>query len=268
MAPAPANVPRTALVLSWLVAAGALVSSVTGSVRRSVYRDPETFIAAGWIGNDLVVAALFVPTLAIATWSAGRGSRVGTLVWLGALDAMLYNYAFYLFGAAPNRLLVLYVVIVALCLFALVVALLALEVTGSPPLPKGTRRFLIIYQGLWAASLAALWLGRLVAFAWTGDTPDLNGSPKAFAVTAGLDLVFVVPWVAAAALLVSRRSAWALAASAILNVKGVLYPAVLIASSITASQAGVDGALTLVPLWIAFLVTSAVACSLLLRRSP
>jgi len=144
--------------------------------------------------------------------------------------------------------------------------LLALDVTGSRPLARGTRRFLVIYQGLWAASLAALWLVQLAAFAWTGTAPDLNGSTRAFAVTAGLDLVFVVPWVATAAVLVYRGSAWALAASAILNVKGALYPAVLIASSITAHQAGVDGALTLVPLWIAFLVASAIACSLLLRR--
>ncbi|MHB1261024.1 MAG: hypothetical protein ACYC2H_04835 [Thermoplasmatota archaeon] len=239
-------------------------TAVVGLWRRDVYRDAETFVDAGWLGNDLVILLLAGPVLAWATWNASQRPSA-RLVWLGALAFMLYNYAFYLFGAAPNRLLIAYIALVAMSLLALLLGLLALVPSDYRQPTNGERRFLLAYMALWAVGLALLWGIQAMLFAWSGDAPDLNGSQHAFRVTAALDLTLVVPYLVLAVILLVRRSVWALPVAAILNVKGILYPAVLIASSITASRAGVEGALTLLPLWTGFVIVSGVACWMLLR---
>lgn len=111
-------VSRAAGWLSWVIVILAVGTAAVGLLRRDVYRDAETFVDAAWIGNDLVTLLLGAPVLAWATWNASRKPSA-RLVWLGALAFMLYNYAFYLFGAAPNRLLIAYIALVAMSLLAL-----------------------------------------------------------------------------------------------------------------------------------------------------
>lgn len=263
---APPRRPASAWVLSWILVALSVASSLVGLLARGVYRDAEDFVRAGWLGNDAVTLTLAAPALAWGTWAASRGSTPGTMVWLGALDFMLYNYAFYLFGAAPNRLLLAYIALVGLSLVALVIGVVNLHPGRLPQPGRGPRRFLIGYMAAWAVALALLWSIPAGAFAWTGNVPDLNGSEHAFRVIAALDLTLVVPFVGLAAVLLARRSPWGPATAAILNVKGILYPAVLVASSYTAHREGVGGALALVPLWLAFIAASSLSTWLLLRR--
>lgn len=248
-----------------MLAAVAAGASLAGTLWREVYRDPETFIFAGWLGNDLATLLVAVPVLVWATAAAARGSPRGRLVWLGALDYMLYNYAFYLFGAVPNRLLLAYILIVALALLALLIGLANLDV-AHPRISGSARRFTMLYMVAWGVALLLLWAIQAGRGALTGEAPDLNGSVHAFRVTAALDLTLVVPYVLMASLLLARNAAWAVPVAAIVNVKGVLYPLALVASSWTAHQAGVEGALALVPLWVGFMAASGAATWLLLRR--
>src|SRR4026208_769601 len=84
-----------------------LAQAALGLALRSQYRD-VAWIAATWLGNDGVTLVVALPLLiAGATYSA-RGSVRGGLLWLGALAYALYNYAYYLFGAALNVFFALY----------------------------------------------------------------------------------------------------------------------------------------------------------------
>lgn len=58
---------------------------------------------------------------------ARRGSGRAQLVWLGMLAYTLYNYAFYLFGAAFNSLFLVYAALFTLSVFALLFGLVALD---------------------------------------------------------------------------------------------------------------------------------------------
>ena len=100
-APAPAA-RRAALRLSWALVAGSIAASLGGLVPRAPYRD-NALVTGGWLGNDLVTLLVAAPLLALACVGAARGSARWTLVWLGMLDYTLYNFAFYLFGAALNE---------------------------------------------------------------------------------------------------------------------------------------------------------------------
>lgn len=255
---------QAAFALSWAVVALSALAGAAGLLWPALYEDPELFIRAGWLGNDWVTLLVLVPLLGWSTWSAARGSAVGALVWLGALDAALYNFAFYVFGAAPNRLLVVYIALVAASLLAMLVGLVNLRAEAFPATGPRTRRIVAGYMLAWALLLALLWTVQAGSLAVTGQPPDLNGSTHAFRVTAALDLILVVPFVALAGVLLLRHRAWGLPAAVILNVKGIVYPVVLLASSGTAHLAGVPDALTLTPLWLAFLAASSASCWFLL----
>jgi len=93
---------KTAYVLSILIAILAVLAA-TGGLALNIYRD-NAFVTTAWKGNDAITLVLGVPTLAVAMFWSRRGRLTAQLVWMGMLDYMLYNYAFYLFGAKFNAL--------------------------------------------------------------------------------------------------------------------------------------------------------------------
>jgi hypothetical protein len=67
----------------------------------TAYRDDD-WIRAAWFGNDWVTLVVAAPLLFRAVIRAGDGSIRHRLLWLGLVGYAVYNYAFYLFGAALN----------------------------------------------------------------------------------------------------------------------------------------------------------------------
>lgn len=77
------------------------VQALLGLIFSGQYRDPEP-IHSSWFGNDWVTLVLAVPLLLAGFVHAARGAARGLMVWLGMIAYAIYNYAFYLFGAALN----------------------------------------------------------------------------------------------------------------------------------------------------------------------
>ena len=100
-------------VLSALIAILATVASAGGLFLDGLYLD-NPLVTAALRGNDLITLVIAVPLLALAMLWARRGSQCAQLVWMGALGYMLYNYIFYLYGAAMNRFFLVYVALVTL----------------------------------------------------------------------------------------------------------------------------------------------------------
>lgn len=115
-----------AYVLSTLIAILAAVASAGGLWLKGLYRDNQ-FVTSAWKGNDVVTLFVAVPMLIVALIIARRGSQRAQLVWLGVLDYMLYNYAFYLFAAKFNEFFLLYVALLGLCIWALIYGLTKLD---------------------------------------------------------------------------------------------------------------------------------------------
>jgi hypothetical protein len=104
------GVPRKlTLVLAGLMAAQALM----GLTAPEQYRDVR-WIKATWFGNDWLTLVVAVPLLLINGVGAWRGSARAFLLWAGGVGYAVYNYAFYLLGAALNVSFPLYVVSVVL----------------------------------------------------------------------------------------------------------------------------------------------------------
>jgi len=237
--------------ISWLVVFLMAVQAGVGIAAPSVYRDIG-WVTAAWFGNDLVTLLVAVPLLVWALISAGRGSLRAELVWYAMLGYAVYNYAYYLFGAALNVFFPLYAALFVLPVFALILALgrvdaaaIAGRFTDAMP-----RRWIVGYMMFTAIGLAVAWTAQWAAYAFAGAIPSIGVEP--FQLVAAMDLTFMVPWFMVGAILLLRRNAWGFLVAPIIILKGATYTLVLTTSSTVAALRGIDGTIEQIPIWAAW----------------
>jgi hypothetical protein len=136
---------------------------------------------------------------------ARRASARAHLVRLGLLAYVAYSYAIYLTGLPMNRIFLLYVVLVSVSAAAFLHGLLRLRPAAWPRvasrrLERGTGWMLAIV----AVLFAGLWLAALLPFAFGGPTPSPEGPGGVAYPVFILDLVVVLPCIAAVGVMLLR----------------------------------------------------------------
>jgi hypothetical protein len=257
-----------AYLLSWLIAALALIASAGGLLMDGLYRD-NLFVTSALRGNDLVTLAVALPAFVAAILWARRGSMRAYLVWLGLLDYMLYGYAFYLFGAAFNVFFLIYVALLALSLYALIYALLRLDVDALTRhvKPRAPVRWVCGYLLVVAVGLSAVYLAQTLAFIVRGELPAIipaTGHPTN--VVFALDLTLMVPALVLAAVWLWQRRPWGYVLATALAVKGAIYPLALAAGSLWGARVGVPGGGSEAPMWLTLSVAGLIASLFLLAH--
>jgi hypothetical protein len=233
-----------------------LLQSSLGLLYRSQYRDIE-WIAATWLGNDWVTLIVALPLLVSGAVLAKQGSARVMLLWLGMLGYAVYNYAYYLFGAALNVFFPLYLGAVIAAALALILALCSI---APDELARGFNvhtpvRLIGGYFVFIGVSLASIWLAMWAAYVFTGRPTPVD--PEAFKLVAALDTVLMVPALSIGGVLLWHRHAWGYVVSTIAGVQGSLYLWVLSINALIASSREF-------PLWCALAVmTSTVTAALL-----
>lgn len=243
---------RTAFILSSLIAVLAAVASAGGLFLDGLYRD-NLFVTSAWQGNDLVTLIIGVPTLITALLLSRRGSQRALLIWMGMLDYMLYNYAFYLFGASFNEFFLIYVVLLGLSILALIFGLANLDVDGiGHQFRERTHvRWISGYLLLVAAGLSVIYVSQSLGFVFTGQLPAIiTRTEHPTSVVFALDLTLLVPFLVLGAIWLLQRKPWGYVLAGISTVKGSVYTLVLTAGSLWAANAGVEGVLAEAPLWV------------------
>ena len=256
-----------AQALSAAIALLMAVASAVGLSAHGFYRD-NAWATAGFRGNDLVTLVVVVPLMIGAIVLARRGSARAGLVWLGTVAYALYNYAFYLFGAAFNELFLAYAAIVALATWTLILALPALDVGALAPRfsPRTPIRWVEANMLLIALFLGGMWGAQSLAFIATGKLPQvIVDSGIQTSIVFALDLALLMPAMAVGAILLWRRRPWGYALSAILMIKGTAYTLALLAMSVFSANAHIAGAWDFAPVWAIFCLTSLLATGALLR---
>jgi hypothetical protein len=186
-----------------VVASGIVAASAYGLLAPDPYRslpDATVLAARGQDVGSLLVAALLV---ALARPSQFAPARF--LAWLGLLAYVVYSYAIYLTGVPMNRVFLVYVVLESVAGAVLLVGLWRLTTTVWPDvvptrLRRGTGWMLVVV----AVLFAGLWLSTLLPVALTGALPDPEGVGGAPYPVFVLDLVVVLPSVAAVGVLLLR----------------------------------------------------------------
>jgi hypothetical protein len=243
-----------------------LVQSALGLLLREPYRDVE-WIEATWFGNDWATLAIALPLLAAGlTWSL-RGSVRALLLWLGTLAYAVYNYAYYLFGAALNAFFPLYVAALLGAALALILALFSI----SPPDIAGRfernmpSRLIGGYFICVGVTLAGIWLGMWAAHVFAGRPTPV--APEAFKLVAALDTVLMVPTLVGGGVLLWRRNVWGCVIAAIAGVQSSLYLLVLSINSIVFVARDLADWPGEIPIWTSLAAATSVATVVLFAHA-
>ncbi len=244
--------------LLWILVGLMILQSGLGLLLPDQYRDVD-WIKAAWFGNDLVTLFVAVPIFILGIVLNNRGSQRGRLLWLGMLGYAIYNYAYYLFGAALNTVFVVYLVILVLSTVTMILALASLDPAAlAAGFPDKTPVSLIggyfVFVGL---GLGIVWLVMWAAFAFAGQPTPIE--PEAFKVVAAIDLSIIAPVLIIGGVLLWRRNLHGYTLAAIAGNLGSVYLLVLSLNSMIAIQRGFQEAPGELLIWVPLaLLTSAV----------
>jgi len=259
---------RTATTLTFVVVVAATVASIGGLAVHGLYTDDTAWATAALRGGDLVTLMLVVPGLVAVTLLARRGSIRARLVWGGLLGYGVYNYAFYVFGAAFDDLFLAHVVAFSVSIFALIAwaadldaRAIAVRFDAQTP-----RRAVAVLLVAIAAIFATLWTTFSVTYAITGHltlgAATLAGMHLVFA----LDLSLMAPSMAVGGIWLWRRRPWGYVLAPALCAFGAAYQANLAAAGVFQTNAGVAGAKLVDPIGAIVLVAFVTALIAVLRR--
>lgn len=175
---------------------------------RGLYHWDTVSSAAQMQANDLVTLILALPLLGLSYWLTLRGSLRGKLLLTGTLGFILYTYITMCFGAAYNKLFLVYVALFSLSLFAFILGMMSFDLKTLPAhfsekLPRGWIAGLLFFA---AAFLSLAWLGRIAATFAVGAIPALDNTTSMF--IQAMDLGLIVPLCVLAGILLLRRTAW------------------------------------------------------------
>ena len=257
---------KAAYRLTVVVAGLMLAQAALGLAFRHHYLDVD-WIVTTWLGNDWVTLAVALPLLVAALAWARRGSIRALLLWLGVLAYALYNYAYYLFGAALNAFFPLYLSAVIAAALAMILAAssispLDLAYSFSAKTPVYVIGGYFVFVGV---ALACVWLALWAAHVFAGRPTPVE--PEAFKIVAALDTVLMAPALAIGGFLLSRRNAWGYVISAAAGVQASLYLIVLSTNSIIFVVRGLGNPPGEIPLWSSLAAATTAATLLLLSHA-
>lgn len=236
-----------------------------GGLLLNPYRD-IAWIALGWLGNDAVTLLLVCPLLAAAITGTRLSQPRWQLARLGLLGYGIYNYAFYMLGAALNAMFPLYIALFVAAFVALIAEFTSERIThlANAYAPGTPVRILGGYLAGIALCLSTVWLVMwgLHVFA----NRPAPGSPEVFRLVAALDLGFMVPALAIGGVLLWRRQPLGYSLSALAGIQAALYLFVLSVNSALAIRRGLAQWPGELPIW-APLCAATFACVLWLLRN-
>lgn len=258
---------KPAYVLSVIILVLAAAAAGAGLLLPELYRD-NRLVTAGWLGNDLVTILIAVPLMTAALLLSARGSERARLVWMGMLAYMLYNWAFYLFGARFNELFLAYAALTALSGMALVLGVRAsgAEAIGARFKEFKGRKVVAGFMAFIALGLTAVYSVMSVGFIFSGALPPIVlATDHPTSVVFALDLCLVVPWFALGSVLLWSRKPWGPILGVVMNIKGATYMAALSAATLSAVKAGATDDISQIWVWGMLGLGSLAAAAALLR---
>ena len=223
---------KISIKISFLLAILSIIASGVGLFTSNLYQDND-LVSSIWRSNDWITCIAVGPALFLALWSFHKGNSRAYLVWMGLLGYLLYNYAFYLIGAAFNSLFLIYVMIFSGSIFALIFGLGNMPFASIKVKRELIPKWLVIYLLAIALMLVLVELPSALMFIFTDKLPDLiTRVDHPTSIVHALDLSLVVPFSIYAAVKLWQDSKWGYILTAIMLVKGATYGLVLLAASL------------------------------------
>lgn len=254
---------RSAYNVSAMLLILMVVQGVLGLGYSEAYRDVER-IRLTWFGNDMVTVLVAVPILLTGLLLSRQGSVRGLLLWFGGLGYGVYNYAFYMLGAALNVFFPLYLAAFVVALIGLILGMSNISHAdvkaryreAMPVRPLGGY---FVFVGF---GLIAVWMTMWGRYIFGGF--PLPVDEDAFRLVAALDLTIMVPALTIGGSLLWMRRNWGYIIAPVAAVQGSLYLLVLtVNAGMSLSHGSVEPPGEL-PIWAPLFVATIVATAVLL----
>jgi hypothetical protein len=242
-----------------------IAQSVLGLLFHDQYRD-ASWIAATWRGNDAVTLLVAVALLWVALANPQNQTPRPWLLCLGIFAYAVYNYAYYLLGAALNVFFPLYLAAFLLSAIGLMVLLSYVDARALAATFRVTTpvRLIAGYFILLATALTGVWLAMWAAYMFAGRPTPIE--PEAFKLVAALDIVLMAPALMTGGRWLWRRDARGYLVTCIAGVQASLYLLVLAVNSLMFLYVGLAAWPGELPVW-GLLVVATAAMTLWLFSS-
>jgi len=259
---------KVIFILSIIIVILMFIAAIGGLFAGELYQDNPQ-VRSGWLGNDLITLVLALPLLIASMVYSRQGSQRWQLVWFGMLFFALYNYSFYLFGAAFNSFFLIYVALFTLSLFALILGLPYLDFKGVASEFKGSTPVIWLagYMGLVSIILGIFHVTVSLGYVFTGDVPEIVttvGHPTN--LIAALDLSLVVSLGFLGAIWLWLKQPWGYVLALIWNVKGGVYTTALTSATLWGFFAGTSDSFEQIVLWIPIAAGCFISSYVLLKN--
>jgi hypothetical protein len=232
---------RAAYRLSGAIAVLMVVASALGLFVDGLYRD-GAWAREALRGGDLTTITIAAPVLIASMALARRGSRAAQAVWLGALGYSLYNYAYYVFGAAFNDIFVLHIALFSFSIAAVVLVIANIDVAAIAARFRGVRGAKLIggFLAVVGAVLGGLWISQAIRFAVTGELMA-SLPPDGLHLVFAMDTSLLAPALVIGGILLWRRTARGFVFGTAMAVMGAAYQVNLLMAGLFQSNAHVPG---------------------------
>ncbi|KAL0248071.1 hypothetical protein GEMRC1_003308 [Eukaryota sp. GEM-RC1] len=253
-------------IITLMVAILMSIASI-GGIFLDIYND-NRLVSSGWVGNDIVSLLCGVPLLLWSLSLMKKTSVRGTLAWLGMMYYVVYNYAFYLFGASFNSMFLVYVTLFTLSGAVLLMAIPQIRAEHiSSCFTHGSHLKLISLMMFVVSVLLGLFHIIISAdYIFSKKVPDIVITVGHVTnVIAALDLSMVVPVGLISSYLLWKRHPWGFVLSCLWNLKGAVYTLALSFASIFGYVYS-EGDLFQLALWVPICISSTIAFVVLLTK--
>jgi len=221
---------KIAIRLSIIILTLSAIATIGGLFFDNIYRDNE-LIKAVWFGNDISTLFIVIPIMTASLIHMKRNSYRARLIWMGTLWYMVYNYIFYMYGAAFNKFFLLYILIFTLSVYALILAFiktnqkeLLLKIKTNVP-----TKLISSYMIFFAVLIGGFWIAEILSFMITDQIPTgITQSGNPTAVVFATDLSLLISTLLVGAILLWNKKYWGYILSIITMTKCIFYPVVLI----------------------------------------
>lgn len=222
---------KTSIRLSIVVILLAALASLGGILWNNIYQDNDS-INRLWLANDIITLFFSIPLMTIAVILTIKGSLKAKFIWLGTLWYMIYNYIFYVYGAAFNKFFLLHISIFILSVYAFILGTITMDfqylkdkVANSTTIPFKKISIYLLFFGLF---IGGMWVTMSLNYVFTGNVPEgITNTGHSSAVVFSTDLFLLVSPLLVGGFLLWRKSVWGYAITSILMIKCILYPMVL-----------------------------------------
>jgi hypothetical protein len=240
-----------AVLLAVTAAAGVLLPGLY-----EPFMNPRT--AAVQNTQDLL-SLVAAPVLLVAMHHAGRGSARAVAIWGGILVYVLYYYAFYAFDHVYTAYYPLYVALEGLSAYSLIGLLLTVnrEAFARRVEARMPVRFISVVLGT-TLLFVPIWLGMMLA--------DMSaGQAREAATVFVLDLAFLIPACAFAAVQLWRRRPLGYLLAGVLLIKAPVSGILLAVMTLRAAQLGGTFAIEEMGMYLFLAVVGSLALGLYMR---